>query len=151
MKKQILMIGFSDARGREQRRKLKKELADRQIRIAVKPVPEADFGRTLGDLAGLKADSAGRPLLSGGLPSLPAPSAAPAGQSPAEGSAAVSVRLLVMCGLDGTEQDLMLSLFSDTGITRDDLKAVLTPANSQWTVRELADALQKEHIQLHKG
>lgn len=134
MKKQILMIGFADEKGRAQRKELRKKLADRQLKIAVKPVPEADYGRTLGDLAGLDSGAPGFHL------SQSVPSDAPEDLP----------RLIVMCSLDEEERELMLSLFSDVGITHDDLKAILTPANSAWTVPELAQALQKEHAQLQK-
>lgn len=137
MKKKILMIGFTDEKGRVQRKELRRKLADRQPKIAVKPVPEADYGRPLGDLAGL--GSIGSQSGTSFTPT-PSPSAAQTNLP----------RLIVMCGLDEEEREQMLSLFTDVGITRDDLKAILTPTNSSWTVFELAQALQKEHMQLSK-
>lgn len=142
MKKQILMIGFAGEKGRRQRRELKRELADRQLKIAVRPVPEADYGRTLGDLAGLDSE---------------APQAGTSFHLPESASTAFRSadtdslpRLLIMCGLDDEERELMLSLFSKVGISREDLKAILTPVNSAWTVCQLAAELRKEHAAMKR-
>lgn len=140
MKKLILMIGFSDERGRAQRRELKRELTDRQLKIAVKPVPEADYDRTLGDLAGLEPDPSQAEV------SLRLPESATVRSAGTDSFP----RLLIMCGLDEQERELTLSLFSGIGISREDLKAILTPVNSAWTVYHLAAELRKEHAAMKR-
>ena len=53
--------------------------------------------------------------------------------------------MLVMCHMMTNELDAFLRAMREAGMPRIDLKAVLTPTNSEWTSTELHDAIRKEH------
>lgn len=65
-------------------------------------------------------------------------------------AAALPARMLVFCGLTSEELEKALPLCRACGITRDDLKAVLTPDNVMWTGEQLMKELMEEHAAMKK-
>ena len=59
-------------------------------------------------------------------------------------------RFIVLCNLERNEIDKVLNILSESGITRDDIKAVLTPINSCFSLLQLAEELVKEHEAMNR-
>lgn len=57
-------------------------------------------------------------------------------------------RFIIMCNIERKEIDKVLDILSESGVTKDDIKAVLTPVNSCFSVLQLANELIKEHTKL---
>lgn len=114
---------FYDPNGAPWGTKLRQTCALRGLRL--RPVEAADLGRTVLSLA-KGARPAGEVLV---VSDVPEP-------------------MLVFCGLTDRQLDRMLGDLRAMGAPRTCLKAVLTPHNGAWTLRELYGELVKERFQL---
>lgn len=105
---------------------LKNTLASVSLR-AEAPAPR-DYGRPLGELAG--------EVLS------PLPGKAM--------NATLETAVLVFCRVPEERMDRALEAMRRSGVGRDALKAVLTPANRLWNIYLLAGELRREHAAMHR-
>lgn len=133
--KKILLFGFQKEPGQSQAAELRRRLRPDGIRIV--QVDPADYLKPIGTLAGVMAPGAGNPAIAGLL------------QKRYSGTAPLPVRLVVIMGVTDQELDGLLRIFPECGITKEDLKAVLTPMNASWNAIGLCRELLKEHRQLH--
>ena len=92
------------------------------LKVYVRPVPPADYGRPVGELAGGETAEGSTPYDG---PEFPEPMA-------------------VLVGFFGARLDQTLAALRRAGV-RIDRKAVLTPANRQWTALALYEELGREH------
>lgn len=60
----------------------------------------------------------------------------------------LKVRMLLFAGISEKELDQVMELCRQSGITPDDLKAVLTPYNALWNAVSLCKELIAEHAQM---
>ena len=118
MKEAILLVHFTD---RARRNQLVKALLP--LRLPLKEIPQEDYGKRIGYLAGVKE--------------LGAEETQSLGEE-------LSGELLVMAGLSGQRMDQVLRSFRKSGIYIP-YKAVLTPSNQNWNVWELFEEIKKEH------
>ena len=63
---------------------------------------------------------------------------------------ALPARMLVFCNFPGEELDQLLQVCPGCGITKNDLKAVLTPVNRSFNGEVLFKMLMEEHRQFQK-
>ena len=61
----------------------------------------------------------------------------------------ISRKIIIMCDIDRNSIDELLHTLTSCGVTKDDLKAVLTPINSCFTILHIADELLREHEALN--
>ena len=52
--------------------------------------------------------------------------------------------LILFCGISSLQLDGFLAAYRKAGIEQTPLKAMVTPANRSWTLRQLVEELQKE-------
>lgn len=124
MKEAILLVHFTDP---ARRSRLIKGLLP--MRIPLKVIPEEDYGKRIGYLAGMKE----------------------LGSDDTEGKRAeLTGELLVMAGLSGHRVDEVLRGIRKSGIYIP-YKAVLTPSNQIWNVWELFEEVRKEHEKMNGG
>lgn len=64
--------------------------------------------------------------------------------------AELPVRMLLFAGFLQEELEQALEVCRQSGTTREDLKAVLTPFNYTWNAISLCEELRKEHQQMRK-
>lgn len=124
MKEAILLIHFTD---RARRKQLIKALLP--LKLPLKEIPQEDYGKRIGYLAGMKelgSDEIGS-----------------AGEE-------LSGELLVMAGLSSQRMDQVVRNIRKSGIYIP-YKAVLTPSNQSWNVWELFDEIKKEHEKMSGG
>lgn len=58
--------------------------------------------------------------------------------------------MMVFAGVTGSHLDQILFMMRKKGMKRIDYKAVLTDTNSEWTVPQLFEELQREHAAMHQ-
>lgn len=121
MRELVLLFGLTDE---EQKNALRRALAPQKVML--KTVSPAEYGQSVGRLAGDK--------------SLPEAAAVP--------GAELSQPLLLMAGLSSGRMDQVLTALWKAGV-RIDYKAVLTPTNRSWNVRQLFDEIAREHREMH--
>jgi hypothetical protein len=126
--KKILLYGFSEGNGNMQAENLAFKV--RKMGVEVVPVAKRDYLRTLGEAAGIP----GTKML--GVPSVL--------RGEYQGPD-LPVRMIVMAGVTSREMDELLAIFPTCGITKNDLKAMLTPVNAQWNALGLSHELMDEH------
>ncbi len=98
-----------------------------KLGLAVKPVPEADFSQPIAALCGL---------------------AEPAGADPVPPFAG---EMLVFCHMDNGQVNRFLQTARQMRFAPAALKAILTPANAQWTPVQLHEELKSEREAVLKG
>ena len=139
MDKFILLFGFDDVKGQEQASALasKAKILDIGIKTVgpdqydaplfslADEVPDAAFSSRREDVHGAGSRRRGR---AGALP----------------------CRMLVLSGIEDADLDFLLPMIGSCGITRNDLKAMLTPTNAIWTPRRLCTELAGEHAAMRK-
>ena len=59
-------------------------------------------------------------------------------------------KYIIICNIPRNELDNVLNILSESGITKNELKAVLTPVNACFSFLQLADELSKEHKALNR-
>ncbi len=133
MQKTILMYGFNDPFSYMQTEQLKSRLTDTDI--AVRVVKKEEYSLAIGLLAGVEISD---------------PLAGRSGHGRPEAIPELRPRMLVLCGLTSDETDRLLALFPECGITKDDLKAVLTATNAMWHASYLHAELSEEHREMNK-
>ena len=121
VERKVLLFGFDDLRSI-----LAVKAALDPFGAELVPVAKADYGRTLGVLAGL--DTLSR-------------NASAVGTVPG--------RMAVLCGLD-RELDAILPALSNAGAGPGCLKAVLTKHNRKWTAVRLYSELSREQDALRR-
>ena len=122
--KKVLLYGFQDFKGIMQAASLAEKL--REIGAGVRTVGPEEYKDKIGELC-FGERKADKSLCGREAASLPA-------------------RMLVFCRVTGSEElETALALCRECGITRDDLKAVLTPDNIGWTGEQLIKELMEEH------
>lgn len=128
MQKIILMFGFDDLAGAQQVFALRQLTA--AMEITVYPVGKEAYRRTL--LSIVQSAAAGEKT----------------GSTEPAAAEALPARMLVFAGFSDPELFRTLDLCPACGITRADLKAALTPANSRWNPRQLCENVLEEHRRL---
>lgn len=131
--KKILLFGFSDSRGRNEALNLRQKLQGK--RIAVEVIERKMYLKPIGELAGIFAAGTGKNAFAG----------IPFGDYKGP---ELSARLLVFAEIGADELDRLLAVCAECGMTKDDLKAVLTPVNASWNAVGLCNELMKEHRQM---
>lgn len=121
MRELILVFGMTDE---GQKSALRRALAPQKV--MVKAVSPADYGQSVGRLAGDKT-----------LP-----------EAPSVPGAELPQPLLLLSGFSSGRMDQVLTALWKAGV-RVDYKAVLTPTNRSWDVRTLFAEIAKEHQQMH--
>ncbi len=125
MRETILLFNFLDG---DRKKKLLRALLP--LRMKVKEIAVEEYGKPLGDLAGIKGFSMiGEESFSG------------------EGRMTLgelSGEMLVMAGLSENQVDQVLKALRRAGLDIP-YKAVLTAANQNWNVWELFQEIKKEH------
>ena len=125
MRETILLFNFSDG---DRKKKLLRALLP--LRMKVKEIAIEEYGKPLGDLAGIKGFSMnGEESFSG------------------EGRMTLgelSGEMLVMAGLSENQVDQVLKALRRAGLDIP-YKAVLTAANQNWNVWDLFQEIKKEH------
>ena len=121
--KKVLLFGFQDFVGIMQAASLAEKF--REIGAEVRTVGSEEYNERIGELC-FGERKTGKDLRGKAEDLLPA-------------------RMLVFCGLTSEELEKALALCRACGITRDDLKAVLTPDNAMWTGKQLLKELMAEH------
>lgn len=135
--KKILLFGFQKEPGQSQAIELRRRL--RPYGIGAVQVDPSDYLKPIGILAGVAAPVPENPAITGIL------------QNRRNQMAELPVRLVVIAGVADQELDELLRIFPECGITKEDLKAVLTPTNASWNAIGLCRELLKEHHQLHES
>ena len=145
MKKIILLFGFDDLQSAQQAYALQE--FTRAQDVTVRRVQQEDYRRTM---LSLVQDAAAENGAAGsGSPS----DAGRHGRTP---SAAASqnkkrklpARMLLFAAFTDQELYSVLDLCPACGITKNDLKAAMTPANSRWDAFRLCDNILEEHRKL---
>ena len=98
-----------------------------KLGLAVKAVPAEDCGTTIGALAGVSAPA----------------EAAPADAFPEE--------MLVFCHMDNAQVNRFLQTAKQLRYAPVALKAILTPANAEWTPAQLCRELKQERAAITQG
>ena len=128
--KKIILYGFQDFKGIMQAAALGQKMAP--LGAEIRTVGPSEHGRSIGSLA-LEEDT--------GTPHKTGP----------DKIADLPVRMLVFCGFDNDELDAALAVCRASGITGEDLKAVLTPDNASWSGEQLCTELIREHNEMKKN
>ena len=124
MKEAILLVHFTD---RIRRNQLIKALLP--LRLPLKEIPQEDYGKCIGYLAGIKELGS---------------------DETRSAKEELSGELLVMAGLSNQRMDQVLRSIRKSGISIP-YKAVLTPSNQSWNVWELFEEIKKEHEKMSGG
>jgi len=135
--KELLLFGFENTEGRTQAAALRTFC--QPLGISVRVIPNTDYLQPLGSL-----------LLT------PPLSFASSQQLPPElfgeyHGPELSSRLLLLSGLDENDMDQLFPALPGFGITRDDLKAMLTDTNMHWNAVGLHHELSAEHEAVSKN
>ena len=118
----VLLYNIDSEKGR----KLRMLMLRMGMRARV--VDKADYGKTVGLLAGLKDVTV---------------------EDPDAEVSDFSDEMMVMRGFTERRLDLFLQSMRREGIERIDYKAILTPVNSRWNSWQLYQELKKEHEQMN--
>lgn len=129
MREMILLFQFED---RARKNKLLGALLP--LRLKIKEIPQEDYGKPIGYLAGVKEFVEDERDFSGGT------------QLSQEEvlQEKLSGEMLVMAGLNGDRVDQVLRALHKAGLSIP-YKAVLTPSNQSWDAWELFAEVKKEH------
>ena len=126
--KKVLLFGFQDFVGITQAASLAEKLGE--IGAEVRTVGPEEYNERIGELCYGERRAA---KVSGNH------------------AASLPARMLVFCGVTSSEElEKALAICRACGITRDDLKAVLTPDNAMWTGEQLMKELMEEHAAMKK-
>ena len=126
--KKVLLFGFQDFVGITQAASLAEKLGG--IGAEVRTVGPEEYNERIGELC--YGEKKAAKVSVGQVASLPS-------------------RMLVFCGVTSSEElEKALAICRACGITRDDLKAVLTPDNAMWTGEQLVKELMEEHTVMKK-
>lgn len=124
MREQILIFAVKDE---ETKRRIARALMPLHIRV--RAVPEEDWSKTVGEIAGIKkeerreSDNAAEPLTD---------------------------PMMVLAGLSSARLDAVLAALRKNSVVLP-YKAVLTEANAGWTPAALLAELRKEHEAMRSG
>lgn len=124
MRPVILLFHFSD---KDRRNKLSRALLP--LRMRIKEVVREDYLQPIGYLAGNKEIPQVEEVYQG---------------EELEGE------MILMAGLADVQVDMVLKAIRKSGIGPVPYKAVLTPANQNWSVRKLFEEIKSEHEQMKK-
>ena len=128
--KKIILYGFQDFKGIMQAAALGQKMSP--FGAEIRTVGPSEHGRSIGSLA-LEEETA------------------TSHKAGPEQNADLPVRMLVFCGFTGDELDAALAICRSSGITGEDLKAVLTPDNASWSGEKLCRELVSEHNEMKKN
>lgn len=162
MKKIILLFGFDDMQGAQQAFALQELTRKRDV--IVRTVRQEDYHRTIlslvQDAAAADGQNTGMSPASGLSKATPpaggqgkaTPTASGQGKaaSTADQGRKLPARMLLFAAFTDQELYSVLDLCPACGITRDDLKAAMTPANSRWDAFRLCENIQEEHRRLRQ-
>lgn len=137
MNRKILLFGFSGEEGLRSASSLRRKV--RPMNIRVERIEPGDYLKPIGELAGV------------GMPGIPALRHFPGMPEGEYHGSELPVRVVVMSGLTDEQLDLLLKIYPECGITKEDLKAVLTPSNASWSAVGLCGELQKEHLKIRSS
>lgn len=141
MEKIILLFGFDDLQGAGQAFAL--QTLTKAMDVTVRCVDRSSLHRTM---LSLVQEAAGEKDAAG--PGTARQTASGGGQASHE---ALPARMLLFAAFSDQELYRVLDLCPACGITRDDLKASLTPANSRWDAYRLCANIQEEHRRLSQN
>lgn len=99
------------------------------LKIRVRMVKKEEYLQSIGTLAGMKDAKETTDVYDG---------------------EELSDEMMVFAGVTGNHLDQILFMMRKKGMRRIDYKAVLTDSNSEWTVSQLFEELQKEHAAMHR-
>ncbi len=122
MKKTVLLYNFNE----EELPKVKRVLWP--LKFFVKPVSTEELALSVGYLTGQTPDSTPKPVPEGSFG-----------------------KLIVMSGFLNADLDKLLAAMRKVGYSKDVLKAVVTPTNSDWCGPQLYAEVLKEHKVMHRG
>ena len=172
MKKIILLFGFDDMQGAQQAFALQELTRKRDV--IVRTVRKEDYHRTILSLVQDAAAADGQntgmspasglskatppaggqgkatPTASGQGKATPTASGQGKAASTADQGRKLPARMLLFAAFTDQELYSVLDLCPACGITRDDLKAAMTPANSRWDAFRLCENIQEEHRRLRQ-
>lgn len=117
MRERVLLYNFSDDRIAKIRK------AALPLKIGVKALTLNEQSQKIGFLAGIKEVT-------------------PAEESDGE---VFTDELMLICGLTSAKLDAFIRSLYKNGLGKIALKAILTPANIEWTGKELYDAVKADH------
>jgi len=120
MKKTVLLYNFSEERLAGVKRALI------PLKAAAKVVAKESYGETIGYLAGIEGFA-------------PTATAQPED---------FDEELLVMCGFNSSDIDMLIKLLRKYGVGRVALKAVITPTNAEWNGSALYHAVRADHEEM---
>ena len=143
-KRKILLFGFSDVAGMAQGKALQTRLEDYRIQVCIVekafwPLPLGMVMLSAGDEIPLETRERMEQL------------AASSGNEKSAGrpvTVEMASRMLVFGGITAEELEVLLPVCRECGITRNDLKAMLTPHNASWTALRLNQELMEEHARM---
>ena len=130
--KEVLLFAFNDFAGSGIARNIEQKLYPSGIKV--KSIEPKDYSKPLGTL--ITKESA----IDSPFGKTYVPGAFFADYTGPE----LSSRLITMSSLSRNEIDLVVAVCSECGLTRKDLKAVLTPVNAHWNAVSLERELIKE-------
>ncbi len=104
------------------------------LKVRVKAIPQTDFHKKLGVLAGILEDTQ---ITDGSA-------ADPAAQGP------LSDSMMILCGINDAKLNRILAALRSKNV-RIPYKAVLTASNQEWTAYECLEELKKEHEAFASG
>ena len=152
MKKIILVFGFDDMQGAQQAFALQELTRKRDV--IVRTVRKEDYHRTIlslvQDAAAADGQNTGMSPASGLSKATPTTSGQGKAASTADQGRRLPARMLLFAAFTDQELYSVLDLCPACGITRDDLKAAMTPANSRWDAFRLCENIQEEHRRLRQ-
>ncbi len=96
------------------------------LKLRVKNVPRTEFSKTIGELAGISAQS----------------------DTPDCGDNGISEEMMVLCGFSDSLIDRLFFALKKTGAGSVKLTAVLTETNKDWDVITLCEELKREREQM---
>ncbi len=130
MKKKILLYGFHSLISVGQAAVLSENLKTDGIEIVNVTVEE--YGKRIGVVAGFQQEALTEVKSSNEKEEL-------------------KFRMVIFCGFDQPEMEVILPKLREAGIGRDDIKVMLTPVNVAWSGRALAEEVYKEHQMMRKS
>lgn len=124
MRESVLLINFKD------KKKLREiQMMVMTLKLRMRLIEKTEYMNPIGYLAGMKDMEAGTESYAG---------------------EELEKEMMVFAGLTEAHLDQMLYLMKKSGIVPVDYKAVLTETNKSWTVPELYEELEREHLEMMK-
>ncbi len=136
--KELLLIGFDDFAGNATAINIANNT--KALNVNVKIIPKYEYNKPVGSFLDDREFPAGHFLID--KIKLLTEEAQKKGPYTGPG---LDDKYIIICNFDRNELDSIIKTLSESGVTKDHIKAVLTPVNSCFSVSELAAELSKEH------